>query len=848
MEKTELGDEFCWFGEGLWRTNMVWGESSKGLKCTKHGLREADALDAYCLGDDSSHDLFSDRDVLCETVRWGRFLMSFGACLSFLGGVLIIAVHFTTSLKTRALRLKRALFVMVLSFVSYSALFSSMAASPMFDAFHFHFLGRHNRVQYKGLGCVFQSPFVGGLTSLLTSSPLKCLYPGPAFVMTLGVTIFQFMGCLILLSLLFDTWRRLKPEGTEVNKPGPSTTMYSLHGAMMRRLSQFHRLEQNLIGILFPFFVIGNAMLLVSWFYHGMQFLVHVRVHNNQRPSSGDPLLPIPAITIVELREQVFTFDPVTTLKDFWEGKGYLLTVVTSFWLDFFPFLKVFIWLYYWFVPQSEVTRGRVLTWIDYLGKWSLANLFCLCLISVGFLFQSKIILPIPLPDKQVITIEIECIVESGAGVSWFIVCLLWTVALGDIFLQAHTVARKWEEERRKQSNLSSAAPGLPLLAEGTSSEEAGLDNFVRLETRCEHALEEDTPILAPLLSPSNNGESLLDNSQLTSSSSARSESLPRRGSLFREMVRRTSAQFMLPSSPSDRKEALCQGAFAPIPNIKHKFSARGLCAVWFALITILALTILALGIPVVHLERDGAVPEFLLNEPNSDLSVANLVNKVNQLGGSERPAYELAIAFVLFSLVFPLVHTLALMVLWAAPMTVRRQRLVFRLVEFCDAWNALDVFFAATFIVWVGVESISRSVVEIVVPGLTAAARDLIGMSDVFVIVPTIQPGFWYLLVALIGQKLTSHILMELTAATIAHRQFALDHAQVIATPSGDNQRLVVEEHQILSAEQLLMFSPAARYVGVTGIQTAKVIYAGLPRWVWRGGVALGFMDVEDD
>src|SRR5690606_21336558 len=100
------------------------------------------------------------------------------------------------------------------------------------------------------------------------------------------------------------------------------------------------------------------------------------------------PLPNIKEITFVELREQVFTFDPVTSLVTFWESRGYLLTLVTAFWLDFFPFLKIFIWLFYWFVPQSEVIRGRVLTWIDYLGKWTLANLFTLCIISVAFLFK----------------------------------------------------------------------------------------------------------------------------------------------------------------------------------------------------------------------------------------------------------------------------------------------------------------------------------------------------------------------------------------------------------------------------------------------------------------------------
>ena len=152
MEKTELGDDFCWFGEGIWRTNLVWGESRKGLHCPKHGLREMDALDAYCLSDDPSVPMFSSQATMCEVTKWGRFFMSFGAVLGFLGAILVIAIHFTTSLATRNLRARRALIVMAISFVSHVILFILVAASPLFNSFHFHFLGRRNSVNYKGLG------------------------------------------------------------------------------------------------------------------------------------------------------------------------------------------------------------------------------------------------------------------------------------------------------------------------------------------------------------------------------------------------------------------------------------------------------------------------------------------------------------------------------------------------------------------------------------------------------------------------------------------------------------------------------------------------------------------------
>jgi hypothetical protein len=876
MEKTELVDDFCWYGEGIWRTNMIWGESGKGLKCSRHGTSEGDAIDEYCAkGEmDTTEAMFNDNTRMCNVTRWGRFCMTFGACVSLIGIMLVVAIHFTTSLETRALRAKRAIFVCVISFSSHLSLFVIIASSPLFTPHHFQYLGKDNQVNYKGLGCVFQSPFVGGVMSLLSSSPLKCLYPGPALPLNIGTVIFQFMGCVMLVLLLRDTREMAStvvPSARPRERGGggmsslraflfggnsDSDHYYSLHGALMRKLSKFHRLEQNLAGMIIPTIVLGNGMLLVSWFYHGMQFLVHVKVHNRDIysvsesggassiiVSSDSPLSTIlqrfandtvgfPQFKIVELREQVFTFDPVTSLKTFWDGGGYLLTVITALWLDFFPFLKVFLWHFYWFVPQSEVIRGRVLTWIDYLGKWSLANLFVLCLIASAFLFISSLAIPIPLPFKQVIVVDLECIIASGAGVTWFIISLLWTIALGDVFLQFHTVARSWEEERRKLQN-----PATP------NGEPSIVSPLLRASLMHAGAFEDDTPLPTPT-APSTLGTPNDRRDLSTESATAQ----PPRASLFREIVRRTSSQFTLLNPSQDGpRQALLDASFAPIfQKERHKFSSFGRTAVWISLVVLqITITFSCFLAPVIHFDKSGAVPDVLLNSKVAEYSILDLIFVIEDFGGRERPAYELALAVVLFALVFPVVHSLGLFFLWGFPFTAKRQLHFFRFMEFCDAWNALDVFFFGLFIVWVGLESISKSVVETVVPGLTQAARVIFGESNVYVIRPTLRYGFWLILASVIGQKIVSHVLMELSAATIAQRQYT-ERRQGRPTIA-EGQRTTNDQISLLSPEELLMFSPAARYVGVSGVNPAN-IYAGLPRWVWKVGKFIGLTRLEDD
>ena len=941
MEKTELGDDFCWFGEGIWRTNLVWGDSSRELRCGRHGMRESDALDLYCSGSPTRNALmFDSPSYMCSVTKWGRFSMALGAALSFIGVILVVAVHFTTSLQTRKLRLKRATIVLLASFASHTALFLLMSTSPMFDTYHFSFLGKDNRVNYKGLGCVFQSPFVGGIISLVSSSPLKCLYPGPAMPLTIGIVIFQFMTCLMLILFYVDTKRRIalgvrRHEQQQQGRPrsidepllldysgleeddASSTTSsrsrtcceylfgtghqdyhYSLHGAFIRRLSKFHRLERNAAAILVPAVVMGSGMLLVSWFYHGMQFLVHVRAYNeryfdddvthnngNQNVSMTATSIPdIPEITFVELREQVFTFDPVTSLRDFWKSKGYLLTIITAFWLDFFPFLKIFIWHFYWFVPQSEVIRGRVLTWIDYLGKWSLANLFTLCIISVAFLFKSSIHLPIPLPLRQAIMLDLECIVESGAGVTWFIFSLLWTIGLGDVFLQFHTLAREWEEQRRSSARVNtnptendpSSIP-LPSHSDSVSSlvfEHGHVPSFLRTAA----AFEDDSPVSSPqqtqrsattmttsapatletideqnvsVLPTTNNNGNLLNLRQSPYTPSPSQQQQPVSRSLFREILRRSSGVYVAtssnPNGPRERKQALEEYFFTPIKGQRHRFSPKGRVVIWIALVISISLLVVSFTLPVIHFTKIGAVPDLLIEKQEAEYSVLRFLPAIANNGASARPAYELAFGFALFGVVFPIIHGISLFFLWGYPMTVSQQLQLFRFMEFCDAWNAMDVFFVGCFVTWVGLESISRSVVEIVVPGLTAASRTFLGKSDVMVIIPELQYGFWWVGIALLGQKMVSHVLMELTASTIAQRQYALQQAaqQVPSATSAEDGS--GGQRRRLSQDQLLMFSPAARYVGVSGVDST-VFYAGLPMWLWRLGVGIRLMDVSED
>ena len=52
------------------------------------------------------------------------------------------------------------------------------------------------------------------------------------------------------------------------------------------------------------------------------------------------------------------------------------------------PYTKQLFVLGLWFVPPSIVSvsrRGSTLLWLDFLGKWSIVDIFILVMVLVGF-------------------------------------------------------------------------------------------------------------------------------------------------------------------------------------------------------------------------------------------------------------------------------------------------------------------------------------------------------------------------------------------------------------------------------------------------------------------------------
>jgi len=347
VEKTEVFDNFCWFGESAWTTFLTWGPGRLGkdnVECSTHPeLTERRAVGEYC------SDVYGSS--MCSTVVAIRTLTIGALVLQCVGMLFALQTYLTPTLERKVRPSARAGAAVALSWAVTLGLLLCIFLSPFFTYDHFLHLGHGNIINYRGLGCVFQTPFTRGIKGVLSNHPLKCLYPGPVVPLLSASALMQLFSFLMFGLLTRDTarlvlngrrslaayvWAASSPAldpllGDGNDQPqralraasDPATLdealqltyedlSYSLHGAFMRRLGDLHPMEQRVVALLVPACAIGNGILFVSWFYHGIQYLVHVHAFDANL-GGGKPF----GVTFVQITEMVFTFDPITTLKDF---------------------------------------------------------------------------------------------------------------------------------------------------------------------------------------------------------------------------------------------------------------------------------------------------------------------------------------------------------------------------------------------------------------------------------------------------------------------------------------------------------------------------------------------------
>jgi hypothetical protein len=245
---------------------------------------------------------------------------------------------------------------------------------------------------------------------------------------------------------------------------------YSLHGAISRHFEHVPDWRRRVIVMALPLLTMATAVnFAVMMLTNGAAVQVFVRISSPLlgEPGARESVLQglgfahkavrlvhdedTQALHSIEIIEEVFDFTMLTSISNFWDGKAYALAVLTAVFCAVWPYLRVAMHLLLYFVPVSEADRGRTLTWIDALGKWTLVNHFILCFMGVAFHLTALIQIPglIPGRTKDLVDVGVEVILAPRFATYLFVIGVLVSIVVSEFYVYAHRKCKEWEETRR---------------------------------------------------------------------------------------------------------------------------------------------------------------------------------------------------------------------------------------------------------------------------------------------------------------------------------------------------------------------------------------------------------------
>jgi len=764
-------DNVCWRGSGIYSVGFTYGEyldlpHGKGIcKEDRPGFESYQSTsDAYCRVESASD--FAEQmctvTIVSKILHFLSILFNFGSLCALLFCYSIVVVE------DMILPAQIACLFSGIGMIFSGAILCIMLSSPLFSSEHYSFLSQQMQTPYDGLGCIFQEPFRNRLflTTMFLNTSNECIMPGSGCVMMATTFTFSLLCAantiLLVRSLTVahsDTPVHLTRSFPEyLNKAVMDTRHYSLYGAVIRHCSESSAVQMCILSLGVPFVILINAWLTVLWIQTGVRFGLIVSAS-------------ISSTEILRFKYEVFDFNTVTAVNDFWLGNAYFMSILTFTATFFVPISKFLIWIYMWYIPCDELIRGRVLSWVDYLGKIALANLFMMSLMMVAFLFDCT-------TDLKMLEYTVTAGIHPGFALWGFILSSSLSLAMGQFFVYFHGIATRWEEVRR-------------------------------------YGIEAN-------------------------------QTLRRRPSLFQA--------FDTPSIPASPLQAipvadlnhhqefisLCNSVLTPVKGEMHKFSNVGKSLVDFVLGATLVCTVVGMTLPSFRFTREGMVGLYVQDESYkvSEYTMYSLSSTLNTFGLEGHSALALSVPFVLFSMVFPLLHLIGLCVLWRVPLPVLYQERIFKFTEMMASWNSLDILAVCVAATWTQISATGDTFIPQVVPTLDHFTKQYFH-TLLYHVEPAVLDGFWVLLTGIILEKLLSMFIIPLSATKIArHKLLVIQHNIALESldtmfNSAQGEDSIVEEdrlHEEESDRLMQILSPSARYAGASSLPA--YLFGGLPRW----------------
>lgn len=871
ISRTELHNKLCWKGSGLFQVDFVWGQDIDEipLKCT--GTSKS-SYDEYCKVDDPT----DYQKVMCAHTNWAKVA---GVSAQVVGlGALVLAYdvgnkrHWPVNGYTNEAKITKLLLgVSILSAVLSTLAFFIMYTSPLFSAEHAKEMSKDQAVPFPSaqFGCYFQSPLRAKnmLEALTHSSPLACLFGGPSFAMSACSYVCWYLACVFYALVVHDVTRlnlafAIDPNLAARVTPKPPIRHplleeilyprhYSLYGAMHRHFGVRTFWTRVVVMALPLATMLTAAVFSIMMLLNGAAVQVFVRISSPafHFPEWQTILEKYPAHRVVfedgtllqehlqaalssahrngpaviEIIEEVFDFTMLTSIKNFWDGKAYALALLTAVFCAVWPYVRVTLHLFAFFIPLSEHHRGRLVTWLDGLGKWTMVNTFVLCFMGVAFHLNSTIRVAGLLPtSKDLLDVGVEVTLGPRAATYMFVVGVLLSLVVSEFYVWIHRQCRDWEEDRNAMKRA------------------AGYESLQASEVVGGIAAVPDDAAAATASSNLINESSFLQHGYTPSAFEVPN------GGILQNLPGQPARSRHIVYAHGFGYEALCDRHHNPIPGKKYVYSSLAKALIWICL-GLTACTTLAGMLQVsMSFTFAGFVGAVIVDDHDRcrEYSLMSIGTSIEtNMGSVKAGGIFLTGVFFLVSFVCPLLRICGLSVLWFVPMRPQQQKFWFHLMEVIDSWSALDVYFVSTLAATLEISAMSQVILGHSFPAVELLVDQVLPRyGGLFVINEKLLNGMFLIMTGVVFEKFMSLIIVAQTAQSVAERiaeeTLALDRNRGLPGIREENDMFhELEAHP----ETWAILSPAARYTSASGLP--NIVYSGLPRFVWLAGIRLGLM-----
>ena len=416
----------------------------------------------------------------------------------------------------------------------------------------------------------------------------------------------------------------------------------------------------------------------------------------------------------------IFNFSLGSSVRHMWEAKAYGLALLIAVLSGAWPYIKLVCMLCLWFIPVKPLLRGRLLSVLEALGKWSLIDIYVFALMMAGFRFELDI----------GSIVEIKVAIEAKWGIFSF--------CIGVVI--SHTLSHGKNTEQR-------IARGSQWRFEPTQAQAPGL--------RLPHPFIHDVLV-----------RTHASNQRVVAS-------LPRSlplSPLVMMFIHHHSQKRMLAYKFDTKPVTL-----SSVARIRHrKLTIPGQTAIGATILVALGFTVASMllhtfkftfsGLVGMMLPPQKRVVEFSLMEAGAYIpSILDDISVGGRIG-----EYFVVIVYYAFAMVVPILRMISILVLWTVPLTAGQKQTMYTTTSVLGTWSALDVF----------IVSVIASVMEIgnLTSGIMGetcnSMRDQLGV-ECLRLDAKLLTGSWVMILAVVFGLIVSRLV--LTSALAHFRRLAM-------------------------------------------------------------------------